>query len=262
MPPNPFKGVESASFLPTLLANLFPLFGILRLDWRVVELFAIYWLEIGTGFLVYGVAALFARLPVVLDGRSFYLPGVSPDTERDQKWTRDSRPIDLPGSLPPIYPRNVRLILWTLATGFAFLGIFLVEYPQVVEVLRSPSLVLTAVGMILSDWYRLYREFFREGQYEEMSAHMVLEIPGRVLFFWVVYVLLLGSVGGFTLLFLVLFVRETVGGLVPDIDLVVLFAVALVVGKVAVEWSRFRVENETEPTGFATWFLPENPRER
>lgn len=252
--------VDFVSFLPKLLANLFPFLGILLLDWRVAELLAVYWLEIGTGFLVYGVAALFAQLPVVLDGRSFYLPGVGPDVERHEKWERDPRPVELPGSFPPIYPRNILLVLLSLIMGFGFLGFFLLESPDTVETLRSPSLALTAVGMILSDCHQLYREFFGEKQYEEMSAHMVLEIPGRFLFFAVIYILLLGTVGMLMLIVFVLVVRETIGFTSP-VGFKLIFAAAMVTGKIAVEWSQYRAENEEDPTGFATWFLPENPRE-
>ncbi|WP_254278672.1 DUF6498-containing protein [Haloarcula marina] len=260
MPSRTRENAATVSFLPTLAANLFPLVGIAVFEWRVAELLAVYWVEIGVALVSYGVAALFARRPVVLDGRQFYLPGVSPEADRAEKWERDPRPLDLPWSLPPMYPRNGRLVFLTLVTGFGFLGFFLAASPGVVESLRSPWLGLAAAGMVLSDWRYLSREFFSENRYEELSAHMVLEIPVRVLFFAVAYVLLLGSIGLLSLVFGIFLLRE-MGIVVPAFELADLFAATIVLGKVAVERSRFRAETEAEPSGFATWFLPEDPRE-
>lgn len=257
-----------AAFLPTLAVNLLPLVGILALEWRVAELLAVYWLEIGTSLLVYGVAALFAERPVVVEGRSFRLPGVrtpdqtgvASDYERPEKWERDPDPIETPGSLPPIYPRNTRLVGLSVGTGATWLGFFLLEYPAIVGALRSPALALTAAAMILGDIRRLYREFFAHRQYESMSPHMVLEIPGRLLFFAALYVVALSTVGLLAYAGLVALVEATTGVAVPRVRTELLFAVAAVAGKVAVEWSRFSAERQSNPTGFAAWFVPEDPR--
>ncbi|WP_242492829.1 DUF6498-containing protein [Halogeometricum borinquense] len=261
---NQGTNTSSVSFLPTLVANLLPFFGILLLDWRVGELLAVYWLEIGTALLGYSVAALFAQLPIVLDGRSFYLPGTGPDVERHEKWEREPAPVEVPGPLPPIYPRNIRLVLTLLIAGCFILGFFLFASPEfaspgILTALGSPSIALTAVGMILSDWYRLYREFFREKQYEEMSAYMVLEIPGRFLVFAASYVVLLSTVGMLTLASFLMITQTEFARLGFEFEQLV--AGAMVLGKIAVEWSQFRTENEEDPTGFATWFRPDNPRE-
>ena len=48
---------------------------------------------------------------------------------------------------------------------------------------------------------------------------------------------------------------------VPAFEAEVGVAVVVVAGMLLVEWSRFRAEREPEPTGFAAWFLPEDPRE-
>lgn len=259
----------AAPFLPTLAVNLLPLGGILALEWRVAELLAVYWLEIGTSLLVYGVAALFAERPVVVDGRRFRLPGVkSPDQtgvpsdyERPEKWERDPDPVETPGSLPPVYPRNTQLVVLSVGTGAAWLGFFLVEYPAIVRALRSPALALAAAAMVLGDVRRLYREFFARNQYESMSPHMVLEIPGRLLFFALIYVVALSTVGLLAYAGVVALVETAVGVAVPRVRAELLVAVAAVAGKVAVEWSRFSAERQSDPTGFAAWFVPEDPRE-
>lgn len=189
----------------------------------------------------------------MLEGRNLYLPGVSRHAERPEKWEREPNPIELPGSLPPIYPRNFRLVRMSLLWGFGFLVFPLIrENFALVEEVISPPLVFTALAMLVSHLVQLRREFFAEQQYEEMSAHMVLEIPGRLLFFAAIYVALVTVVGGGTLLSLLFVVQEATGILIPEFGLGIPFAAAMVIGKLMVEWSRFQAEHEQSPTGFAT----------
>ncbi|SFR53077.1 DUF6498-containing protein [Halogeometricum limi] len=253
-------GVGTLAFAPTLLSNLLPLVGVVALDWRVVEVLTIYWLELGTTFLVYGVAALFARRPVVLDGRNLHLPGVSRDTDRRGKWERDPSSVALPGPLPPVYPRNLRLVRMSLIWGFGFLALPLFGNWGLVGDVLSPALALTALAMVASHLDQLRREYFGEKQYEEMSAHMVLEIPGRLLFFAACYLALVGSAGIVLALFAV-GVDDSNTVLLTAFEAELAVVTVVVFGMLFVEWSRFRAEHDPDPSGLATWFLPENPRE-
>lgn len=255
------NSVDTLSFLPTLVLNLVPAFGIFVFDWRVLEVLAVYWVEMATSFVVYGGAAVFAQRPVVVEGRDVYLPGVSRNAERPEKWDQEPNPVELPGRLPPLYPRNLRLVSMSLIWGFWFLTFPLIkESFALVEEVLSPSLALAALAMMISQLVQLRREFFGKAQYEEMSPHMVLEIPGRLLLFAIVYISLVTVVGGGVLVYLLVLIQEATGIAVPNLDFWLWFATAMVLGKIAVEWSRFRAENEENPTGFATWLLPENPK--
>ena len=260
MSPRRNETLGTLAFAPTLLSNLLPVVGIVALDWRLVEVLAMYWLELGTTLLVYGVAALFARRPVVLDGRNLFLPGVSNDTERHEKWDRAPNPVELPGPLPPVYPRNARLVRLSFVWGFGFLAFPLYAEPKLIADALSPALVLTALAMVASHVDQLRREFFGERRYEEMSAHMVLEVPGRLLFFAICYLALVGACG-MVLALLAVGVADSNTVVVPAFETELAATTVVVVGMLLVEWSRFRAEHDPEPSGFATWFLPDDPRE-
>lgn len=246
-------------FTPTLLANCLPLVGIGLLGWRVPAVLAVYWLEMATAFLAYGGAAMFAARPVVLEGREeFVLPAVGRESERAGKWEREPNPIELPGSLPPVYPRNLRLVAATLFWGFGLLVVVpLVAAPAAVGRVLSLPLVATAATVLGSHLLDLRREFFSGGRYAEQSAHVVLEIPARLLAFASIYLAVAAVVGGVSLLIAVALLAEF--GLTPP-DAGVLFGVAMVGGKLLAEWGRFRAEHADDPGWLGRWFLPEDPR--
>ena len=255
------RGANSAvAFLPTLLSNLLPLIGVFLFDWRFIEVFAVYWVEIAVMFVVYGLAALFAERPIVLDDRDVYLPGVGRNTERHEKWDREPTPMRLPDGLPPVYPRNIRLVAKSLVWGFGMLTVATLPSPILRIVLSSGPVLATAGAMTLSRLYDLRRTFFGDRRYEEWSVHQVLEIPGRLLIFAACYLGGVVLIGGGTVIFLSFIAYDAVGYTVPDGTYGLLFGVAMVVGKVPVEWSRFQAEHEAHPSGFAAWFRPENPR--
>lgn len=259
MPSSRNESVGLVGFLPTLASNLLPLVGILLFDWRFVEVFAVYWIEIGVLFAVYGGAALFAERPIVLDDRDIYLPGVSRQKEAGEKWDREPRPVALFGGLPPVYPRNARLVGLALVWGFGLLVVLTFPAPALRTALVSESILVTAGAMTLSRLYDLARNFFGRRRYAELSVHQVLEVPGRLLVFAVCYLAVVGVFGGGSLVFLALVARDVAGYTLPDSVYVMSFGLAVVAGKIAVEWWRFRAENESNPTGFAGWFRPEEP---
>jgi hypothetical protein len=253
-------------FLPALVSNLLPLGGIFFLGWRVNELIVIYWTEVLLMLVIYAGAALFAKQPIVAKGRTVTLPGVSRQQGRDEsKWSENPEPIKLGSVLPPMYPRNIRLIVMTVvwALGLLLVPVWAFGYGSAFAAAFSVSLLGTIAAMAVSHGLGVRREVFSNQQYNEMSAHMVLEIPGRIVMFGFCYVLLLTVAGVFGLLAVgaVLSVTEMTAIPIADQSVVLLFVTAVVLGKTAVEWSKHRAEVETDPSGFATWFLPENPHQ-
>lgn len=263
MVPDRVAGGDVREFAPTLLATLLPLVGVGLLDWRVAELLVVYWIELWALLVVYAGAALFARRAVVVEGRNLTLPGVSSDAGRDEeRWAGEPRPIRLPGALPPIYPRNARLVAHSLVWGVGLLTVpvWAVDLGAAAVATLSPPLAGVALATVVSHVLAVRRDYVLTGRYEEVSPHMVLEVPVRVVAFAFAYVSVALVVGGFALLFAV----EVFGafGVTLGDDAVVLALVGVVVlGKLAVEWSRHAAEASDDPSGFATWFRPENPRE-
>ncbi|MFC7069437.1 DUF6498-containing protein [Halobaculum lipolyticum] len=263
MVPGSVAGGDLRAFVPTLLATLLPLAGVGLLGWRVAELLVVYWIELWALLVVYAGAALFARRAVVVEGRNLTLPGVSSETGRDeQRWSGEPRALRLPGPLPPIYPRNARLVAHSLVWGVGLLTVpvWAVDLGDAALATLSPPLAAVALATVGSHALTVRRDYLATGRIETVSAHMVLEIPVRVVAFAFTYVSVALVVGGFCLL-VVWEVLGAVGVTVGD-DAVVLALVAVVVlGKLAIEWSRHAAAAADDPTGFATWFRPEDPRE-
>lgn len=247
---------DVVEFLPALLANFLPIVGIALLDWRAVEILLIYWLELLVALLAYGVAALFAKRRIVLEGRSLFLPGVSRTAELDgPRWTTPPDGIRPADSLPPVYPRNLRVVCMSLVWGLGFLVLPLLIFDVAIRAAVSLAVVGTALAIVGSTLGEVRREVFDDRSYEELSAHMVLEIPCRVIFFMFVLLALLQAVGTFLLLAAVF-----VFGLpVSDAAVEIVYATVLILGKIVVEWSRFRANREPDPDGVANWFVPEDP---
>lgn len=260
MSPDGDGPLDATEFLPVLASNLLPLVGVLLLDWQFVTVIAVYWVEIAVTFVVYGVAGLFAQRPVVLDDREVYLPGVSRTAERRERWDREPDAVGLPGGLPSVYPRNARLVGLSLVWGFGMLAVVTLPVPALRAALGAGSVLLAAAAMTLSRLEDLRRGFFAKRRYEQLSVHQVLEIPGRLLVFAACYLAVVVVFGGGTVVGLALLAREAVGYTLPEGAYVLLFGASMVAGKIAVEWWRFRAENEAVPTGFAAWFRPEDPR--
>jgi hypothetical protein len=256
--------LDAVAFLPVLVANLVPLGGIVLFNWRVAELLVIYWIEVCVMLFLYSGIALFARQPIVTDGRTFYLPGVNGDADCGSKLERQRVGISVPGPLPPIYPHDLGVILPSFGWGAAFwIGpILAFDVQEVVLGAFSPLVVATTGGIILSHLVELRREFFGPKTYTEMSAHMVLEIPLRIILF---PILLLAFIAFFAwpfLAFVFLILPEAMG-ISWTAARVEFVGVTAVVGlKLTVEWARFRADRDPDPGRVTRWFLPQDPRER
>lgn len=251
-------------FVPVLVSNLLPLGGVLVLDWEVVEVLATYWIEMAAMLVVYSVGALFAERRIVLEGRSMHLPGVNDETELGPKWDDEPRPTHLPGPLPPVYRRNAFMVCMSLVFGVFWVGIPVFGDFSYVDIASavSPTVLLAAFGIVVSQLAEIRREFFGKRRYEEMSVHMVLEIPIRIIVFMGTVLLLLHVFG----ILLLLSIHQTFGPSVFDTVLTgrviaLCYALVVIAAMLTVEWSRFWAHREPDPGGLADWFTPENPRE-
>ncbi|GAB7019228.1 DUF6498-containing protein [Halostagnicola bangensis] len=252
-------------FGPILLSNLLPIVGIIWFDWRLAEILVIFWLEIWVMLLVYSGLALTAERPVVLEGRRLHLPGVGKNTDLcESKWSSESEGISLVGPIPPIYPRNGRIVALSMfwGAGFLILPVFVFEYYSALKSTVSPAIVGVTIAISASHLLEVQREFLEEKKYQAMSAHMVLEIPIRVIFFAFGFLMTLAIVGGIFIVIIGVTLSETFGYVPSERVIDAVLVTGPILGKLAVEWSRFRAERESNPTGFANWFVPEDPRSK
>jgi hypothetical protein len=259
---------RSLEFGTICIANLLPIVGIPVFGWAFSTLVLLYWLDLVMLLFVYGVCSLFAQQPTVVEGRNMRLAWVA-RYGADDDWSELSRSIHLSGSLPPIYVQNLKLLIPNLvvALGLMFgVGTSILNTVQGYPTGRlrwlstlaslSPTVLIGVVAMVATHCVGVYRSYFKPQRYEQMSAHMVLEIPIRP-----IILLFAASLAGFVAVVLTAIAMDaTFGGRAGYWTLVVLGIGGFLALKLAIEWGRFRAEQTDTPTGIGGWFTPEDPR--
>jgi hypothetical protein len=267
-----------------LVSNALPAAGVVFLGWRASEILVLYWVEVVVMVAAYSVAALFAKQPIVLEDRDFYIVGYGRREEIDEeRWSGDPEPIDwiesvFPGAigsrLPPIYRRNFRVVgrSLTVTLFLAMLWAYLSDIvSNPVAALGSPAVILGSLAVCTSQLAELRREYFVPDTYEDWSAYMTVEAAQRVVAFYILLCVAVVPVTIIGLLVLGLLLDLVLGGVaIPSsaggsagIDLAVLAPVVVFsAGKAVVDWSRRAVGIRTDAGGLAGWFTPENPHLR
>lgn len=267
-----------------LVSNALPAAGVVFLGWRASEILVLYWIEVVVMVAAYSVAALFAKQPIVLEDREFYIVGYGRREEIDEdRWSSEPEPIDwiesvLPAAvgsrLPPMYRRNVPVVGRSLAV-MLFLAMLWGYLSNVVSnpvaALGSPAVILGSLAVCTSQLAELRREYFAPNTYEDWSAYMTVEAAQRVVAFYIMLGVVVVPVTIIGLLLLGILLDLVLGGFViPDsaggsagIDLSILAPVVVFsAGKAVVDWSRRLVGIRTDSDGLAGWFTPENPHLR
>lgn len=267
-----------------LVSNAVPVAGVAILGWRASEILVLYWIEVVVMVAAYSVAALFAKQPIVLEDREFYIVGYGRYEEiNEDRWNDGAEPLDLSESvlpdvvtsrLPPIYRRNFAVVGRSLAIVL-FLAMLWAYLSNVVSspvaALGSPTVILGAIAVCTSQLAELRREYFAPNTYEDWSAYMTIEAAQRVVAFYIVLGVAVVPVTIIGILILGLLLDPALDGVVipgsvggtAGADLSVLAAVVVfAAGKAAVDWSRRSVGIRADAGGLAGWFTPENPHLR
>ena len=267
-----------------LVSNAVPVAGVAILGWRASEILVLYWTEVVVMVAAYSVAALFAKQPIVLEDREFYIVGYGRYEEiNEDRWNDGPEPLDLSESvlpdvvtsrLPPIYRRNFAVVGRSLAIVL-FLAMLWAYLSNVVSspvaALGSPTVILGATAVCTSQLAELRREYFAPNTYEDWSAYMTIEAAQRVVAFYIVLGVAVVPVTIIGILVLGLLLDPALDGVVipgsvggtAGADLSVLAAVVVfAAGKAAVDWSRRSVGIRADAGGLAGWFTPENPHLR
>jgi len=267
-----------------LVSNAVPVAGVAILGWRASEILVLYWIEVVVMVAAYSVAALFAKQPIVLEDREFYIVGYGRYEEiNEDRWNDGAEPLDLSESvlpdvvtsrLPPIYRRNFAVVGRSLAIVL-FLAMLWAYLSNVVSspvaALGSPTVILGAIAVCTSQLAELRREYFAPNTYEDWSAYMTIEAAQRVVAFYIVLGVAVVPVTIIGILVLGLLLDPALDGVVipgsvggtAGADLSVLAAVVVfAAGKAAVDWSRRSVGIRADAGGLAGWFTPENPHLR
>ena len=280
----PPRGRVAPAF--TILAALVPVVGVALFGWRAAEILAVYWVEVAAVVVGHSVAALFAERPIRLEGRSFYVTGYSKRSERDpERWTGEPEPIGLvervrpdglAERLPPMYRRNVSVVTRSLGVvGFLLFGAIAIADALGVDpvaVATTPSVVLAAVAVGFGQLAEIRRTFFLPRRYEAWSAYMTVEAAQRVVVFYVAVGLLAVPVAFVGFLVGSALLGDAIAGgelVVPGVGpfrpaarvdpLVLAYVLSFALAKAVVDRSRRLASAQSDPSGFAAWFLPEDP---
>lgn len=150
--------------------NLLPIVGVVTLGWNATAVLVLYWIEAGVVLLREAFEGLFAALPTGPAGQGYLLPFDELESKRGC--------VTLVEWLPPVYPRNVPVVL----NAVAFVAIFwplvgvglyalggdgLFPFGTAVTVAAASVAVLVRHGVTAV-------ESLRTGQYEGESAHSML----------------------------------------------------------------------------------------
>jgi len=156
-------------YLSPIGMHLLLTIGILCFEWDVVELIFVYLSELVVVAVLFAIVALFAAQPVE-------------DHDAD-KWREDPSPVQPISLLPPIYPRNVGLILNNMFAYAVFFSFFVAMPVSVmdrsVSSLLSPTAGLVILAICVSQLRRVWREFLIDHSYRDRSPAEALELGLR-----------------------------------------------------------------------------------
>ena len=156
-------------YLSPIGMHLLLTIGILFLEWDVVELIFIYLNEIVVVTVLFAIVALFAAQPVE-------------DHDAD-KWREEPSPVQPVPLLPPIYPRNIGLIVDNMFAYAVFFLFFVAMFVSVVDrsvsSLLSPTAGLVILAICVSQLLRVWREFLVDHSYRDRSPAEALELGLR-----------------------------------------------------------------------------------
>lgn len=250
------------------LVNLLPLLGFFVFDWEFIVLGLLYWLDAVLLLVVYSGYALFAQPENRVEEREYTL---LPGTVANGYWSENPRSIS--GSLPPVYTRNLRVIVPTVLfmVGIVMLAIGsswlagdsnmgarggagdLFEFLSAFSSFTSPVVLGIGLAILLTHVLTLRRRYLGHNRHEELSAYMTLERPVRfILVYAAMFPLLLFSLLGVGLL---------VDGVLPVWGFSLLWAGSFLAVKLSFERARLRAEVLPDPSGYAAWFTPSDPSE-
>jgi|APHM01.1.fsa_nt_gi hypothetical protein len=211
---------SAVGFLPTLLANLFPIVGVLMFGWDSETLIVLYVLELFFSILFAAVKALFAqRAPQTREDKDNTLISISSDLEAKRGST------EIVGLLPPVYPRNIPFI--TAVVGFGIqsslaFGVLLSNIIDITAVISEREVIGSLAILVVTQLIDILRNYF-SGEYKTVSPYSVVETPAREIAF----------------IILMLFVSVFTAAAGTEFVVVILIS-----GKIVVEWSGYRAATE------------------
>lgn len=178
----PFPAVDPAPVstwlrdLPVIAGNLIPIVGVVFLGWSPTALLLVYVAELAAicGWTILKIPFAYKRPNNALGDRHTLLGPLQ----------QKRGAIELPGPLPPIYVRNVpvlvfAVILTPVVVGLGFV-VFALTRPPITDA-DAAAFLLGGAGVVLTRGIETYQEYFRHRGYREHSPRSLLLVPFKAL---------------------------------------------------------------------------------
>ena len=149
----------TSDYLPSIITHVLLVVGIIAFQWNVFEILLIYIFEIIAITVLFTFAGLFAAQPI--------------ENRDAEKWQREPNPIRLIPFLPPVYRRNVGVVVKQFLASLLYLSFIFIAVAEFVEQsilsLLSSTAGLSVVAICITQAARVWRQFFAEQMYQERS---------------------------------------------------------------------------------------------
>lgn len=148
-----------SDYLPPIITHVLLVVGIIAFQWNVFEILLIYVLEIIIITVLFTFAGLFAAQPI--------------ETRDAEKWQREPNPIRLTSFLPPVYRRNVGVVVKQFLGSVLYLSFMFIAVTEFIEQsilsLLFSGTGLAVVAICVTQTAHVWRQFFADQKYQERT---------------------------------------------------------------------------------------------
>ncbi|GAB7020670.1 hypothetical protein [Halostagnicola bangensis] len=270
---------QKIEFAAIALATVLPIVAYFLLELPGTAIALLYVFEAMTVLLLYTGLTMFAKPESHLEERERIVPA-GPLGFVDRRFGENPRRIVR--SIPPVYLKNLRFVLpttggmlvlligvggavtvegWGLGRARSGGGGNVMDFFAQFSMFEIPAVIIIALFIGFTHFITFYRYYFATGRYQELTAHMALEIQVKyaILYFFMYVLFFLYAVATAVVLTSTLpavMSQSAAGG----VSLVVLVG-SFIALKWAFEWSRFRGERHPslDDDSFTSNFSPTPP---
>ncbi|WP_255191086.1 DUF6498-containing protein [Natronobeatus ordinarius] len=156
----------SREYLSPIITHVLLVIGILFFNWSVIEIVLLYLIEIAVIHVLFVTVALFAAQPI--------------EGHDGDKWQREPTPIRLVPLLPPVYDRNVGMVLKYMFVGAIYILPFMHAVVQLtnqsIPSLISSTVALAILAICITQLLRAWQQFLADQAYQNRSPAEAIKV--------------------------------------------------------------------------------------
>lgn len=156
----------SREYLSPIITHVLLVIGIVFFNWSVIEIVLLYLIEIAVIHVLFVTVALFAAQPI--------------EGHDGDKWQREPTPIRLVPLLPPVYDRNVGMVLKYMFFGAIYILPFMHAVVQLtnqsIPSLISSTVALAILAIFITQLLRVWQQFLADRAYHNRSPAEAIKV--------------------------------------------------------------------------------------